>query len=65
MCPEYYRYYDGDMSQDGCDQSEQASVSARLGLLVMGGNTTEIIDYGKHTICSKMILNKIQGSPKN
>ena len=47
MCPEYYRYYDGDMSQDGCDQSEQASVSAWLGFLVMGSNATESIDNGR------------------
>ena len=44
VCPEYYRYYDGDMSQDGCDQSEPASVSAWLGFLVMGSNTTGSMD---------------------
>ena len=57
VCPEYYRYYDGDMSQDGCDQSEQASVSAWLGFLVMGSNTTESLDNGSF---SKMISNQIK-----
>ena len=47
VCPEYYRYYDGDMSQDGCDQSEQASFSAWLSFLVVGSNATESIDNGR------------------